>query len=159
NRMFAPDGRVANLAVGVPMVTADHVTKPQKEKIIDYLVANFGPDSQPRDLKIDALVRDEEALSSVMYVQYELRRTLGPKFANGLTPRPGGHSAFVSLAAPGVVWISGNSSNSILRVDTRDPNFITRTREFYVTNPTDINTTPHGIFEREGAVWFVELSG
>ena len=88
---------------------------------------------------------------AAMYVQYELKRDLNRKFANGLAPAAGGHSAFASLDSPGVVWISGNSSNSIVRVDTRDQNFTTRTREYWVDNPGNINTTPHGIIERGGA--------
>ncbi len=159
NRMFAPDGRVANLAPGVPIVTYNRVPMQQKEAIIDYLTANFGPASKPRDLRIDAVQRDEDALAGAIYVEYELSRTLGPKFANNLEPTPGGHSAFASLATPGVVWFSGNSSNSIVRVDTRDLNFATRTKEYWVANAARVNTTPHGIVEREGLVWFVELGG
>lgn len=161
NRMFAADGRVANMAVGVPQVTSGRVSPQQKEMIIDYLVANFGPGSKPRDLRTDALVRDEAELSKVIYIQYDLDRSVlnNRKFANNLTPTLGGHSAFASLSEPGIVYISGNSSNSILRVNTRDMNFATRTKEFWIDNPGNINVTPHGIIERDGRVWFVELSG
>jgi streptogramin lyase len=161
NRMFAPDGRVANMAVGVPQITSDRVSPQQKDMIIDYLVANFGPGSKPRDLRTDPLVRDEAELSRALYVQYDLDRSVlsNRKFASNLTPTLGGHSAFASLDQPGVVYISGNSSNSILRVNTRDMNFATRTKEFWIENPGNINVTPHGIIERDGRVWFVELSG
>ena len=159
NRMFAADGRVANMAVGVPQITPDRVSPDQKEQIIKYLTANFGPGSKARDLKIDPLVRDEEALSTALYVQYEMNRVQGPKFANGLDSVPGGHSAHASLAEPGVIYISGNSSNSIIRVNTRDANYQTRTTEYRVENPGNINTTPHGIVEVDGRIWFTELGG
>jgi streptogramin lyase len=161
NRMFAPDGRVANMAVGVPQVTYNRVSQSEKEEIIDYLVANFGPGAKPRDLRVDSIVRDEAELAQAIYIQYELDRSVlkNRKFANNLTPSEGGHSAFVSLSEPGIVYMSGNSSNSIVRVNTRDPNFTTRTREYWIDNPGNINVTPHGIVEREGRVWFVELGG
>jgi streptogramin lyase len=159
DRMFDPAGRVANMAAGVPQITYNRVSQQEKATIIDYLVANFGPGSKPRDLRVDPLPRDEEVLGTAMYVQYDLNRDLNRKFANGLSPNAGGHSAFASLDSPGVVWISGNSSNSIIRVDTRDLNFATRTKEYWVDNPGNINTTPHGIVERGGRIWFVELSG
>jgi virginiamycin B lyase len=160
NRMFAKDGRVANMAVGVPQVPYTRVSEQQKEEIIKYLTATFGPGSKARDLKTDSLVRDEQALSTALYVQYELKRSVADrKFANGLAPVLGGHSAFASLANPGVVYISGNSSNSILRVDTRDPNYDTRTKEFWIDNPGNVNATPHGIVEVNGKIWFTELAG
>lgn len=159
NRMFAIDGRVANMAPGVPQVTERLVTPDQKEQIIKYLTANFGPGSKARDLKTDTLVRDEDALASVLYVQYELNRVKGQKFANGLEPTLGGHSAFASPTQPGVVYVSGNSSNSIMRIDTRDPDYQSRTREYRVENAENINTTPHGIIEMDGQIWFTELGG
>ena len=160
NRMFAKDGRVANMAVGVPQVPYGRVSEQQKEEIIEYLTATFGPGSKARDLKTDPLVRDEQALSTALYVQYDLKRSVADrKFANGQAPSLGGHSAHASLANPGVVYISGNSSNSILRVDTRDPNYDTRTKEFWIDNPGNVNTTPHGIVEVNGKIWFTELAG
>jgi streptogramin lyase len=160
NRMFAKDGRVANMAVGVSQVSPRRVPEEQKEAIIKYLTANFGPGSKARDLKTDPLIRDEQELATALYVQYDLARSVADrKFANGLNPVLGGHSAFASKETPGIVYISGNSSNSILRVDTRDPNYATRTREFWIDNPGNINVTPHGILEVNGRVWFVELGG
>ena len=91
NRMFAKDGRVANMAVGVPQVPDTRVSEQQKEEIIKYLTATFGPGSKARDLKTDPLVRDEQALSTALYVQHELKRSVADrKFANGLAPVLGG---------------------------------------------------------------------
>ena len=159
DRMFDVDGRVANMSPGVPQITHDLVSVEEKELIIQYLTANFGPGSQPRDLELDPLVRDEEALSRAVYIEYELNR--GPRrlLANGAPPRGSIHSVFASVAEPGVIWVSGNGSNSIIRMDSRDPDFETRTREIWIENPDNINVTPHGIVEHRGRVYWVELTG
>ncbi len=159
DRMFDVDGRVANMAPGVPQVTHDLVSVDEKELIIQYLTANFGPGSQPRDLELDPLVRDEEALSKAVYIEYELNR--GPRrlLSNGAPPRGSIHSVFASVAEPGVIWVSGNGSNSIIRMDSRNPDFETRTRELWIENPENINVTPHGIVEYGGRVYWVELTG
>ena len=157
-RMFAVDGQVANMGVGVPQLTHDTVSVEEEELIVQYLTDNFGPGSTPRDLLLDPLVRDEQALSKAVYIQYELNR--GPrKEVNGPSPSWSVHSAFASLAHPGVIWVSGNGSNSIIRVDTNDRNFETRTTEYWIDNPENINVTPHGILEYGGIVYWVELSG
>ena len=159
DRMFDPNGRVADMAAGVPQVTYDLVSLEEKEGIIQYLTANFGPDSALRDLELDPLVRDEEALSQAVYIQYELDRAPPRVLSNGMTPRGSVHSVFASLEHPGVIWISGNGSNAILRVDTRDPDFASRTIEYWIDNPDNINVTPHGILEYRDKVYWVELTG
>lgn len=158
DRMFDVDGQVANMGIGVPQLTYDTVSLEEKELIIKYLADNFGPGSKPRDLLLDPLVRDEELLSEAVYIQYELNR--GPrKEVSGPPPSWSVHSVFASLATPGVIWVSGNGSNSIIRVDTNDRNFETRTTEYWIDNEDNINVTPHGILEYSGIVYWVELSG
>ena len=159
DRMFDVDGRVANMAPGVPQVTHDLVSVEEKELIIQYLTSLFGPGSEPRDLELDPLVRDEQALSEAVYIEYELKRGPERLLANGAPPRGSIHSVFASLAEPGVIWVSGNGSNSIIRMDSRDPDFETRTDEFWIENPENINVTPHGIVEHRGRVYWVELTG
>ena len=159
DRMFDINGRVANMAPGVPQVTHDLVSVEEKELIIEYLTANFGPGSQPRDLELDPLVRDEDALSEAVYIEYELNRGPQRRLANGAPPRGSIHSVFASLVEPGVIWVSGNGSNSIIRLDSRDPDFERRTTEYWIDNPENINVTPHGIVEHRGRVYWVELTG
>ena len=159
DRMFDPNGRVADMAAGVPQVTYDLVSLEEKESIIQYLTANFGPGSTVRDLELDPLVRDEDALSETVYIQYELNRATPRQLSNGVTPRGNIHSVFASLQNPGVIWVSGNGSNAILRVDTRDADFERRTTEYWIDNPDNINVTPHGILEYRGRVYWVELTG
>lgn len=159
DRMFDPNGRVADMAAGVPQVTYDLVSPDEKESIIQYLTANFGPGSTQRDLELDPLVRDEAALAEAVYIQYELNRAPRRELSNGITPRGSIHSVFASLADPGVIWVSGNGSNAILEVDTNELDFSRRTTEHWIENPEDINVTPHGIIEYRGKVYWVELTG
>ena len=159
DRMFDPNGRVADMAAGIAQVTYDLVSPEEKESIIQYLTANFRPGSTLLDLELDPLVRDEAALSQAVYIQYELNRASPRQLSNGVTPRGSIHSVFASFQQPGVIWVSGNGSNAILRVDTRDPDFTRRTTEYWIDNPDNINVTPHGILEYRGRVYWVELTG
>jgi streptogramin lyase/mono/diheme cytochrome c family protein len=164
HRMFTADGRVAGMSPGVPQQSYERVSKQQEEDIIKYLTANFGPGSKRRDLKPDPLVRDEDALSQAVFVQYETPPASGPPFAMigpyGGPPSRSLHSAWVSVANPGIVYMSGNRSNSIVAVDTKNIDFATRTKEWRIDNPQNIETQPHGLFDRpDGNVWFVELTG
>ena len=159
DRMFDPNGRVANMAAGVPQVTYDLVSPEENESIIQYLTSNFGPGSTLRDLERDPIVRNETALSQAVYIQYELNRAPARQLSNGVTPRGSIHSVFASFQEPGVIWVSGNGSNAILRVDTREPDFARRTTEYWIDNPDNINVTPHGILEYRGRVYWVELTG
>ena len=128
NRMFAQDGRVANMSVGVPQVPSTRVSEQQKEEIIKHLTATFGPASKPRDLKTDPLVRDEQALSTALYVQYDLKRSVADrKFANGLAPSLGGHSALPAWPTPAssislaTRRIRSCASTRAIRTTTREP--------------------------------------
>jgi streptogramin lyase len=154
-RMFDPQARLNGVQVGAHVASIERISPEQKESIIRYLSTQFGPDYKRRDLALDPLVRDEDALANALYVQYELKRELGPPFEDGTKPGPTLHSIGVSERA-GVLWLSGVSSSNMVRVDTRDPNFETRTREWR-NAPYKENTRPHGVFERAGRVWWAEV--
>ena len=158
HRMFDADGRVANMNAGVPQLTYDTVSREEETAIIQYLTENFGPQSEKRDLLLDPLVRDEPALSQAIYVQYELNRMDRPA-VQGARTSGSIHRVFASLEHAGVIWVSGNGSNEIIRVDTNDLNFNTRTKEYWIDNADNINVTPHGILEFDGTVYWVELTG
>ena len=158
HKMFDVDGRVANMNAGVAQITYDTVSREEETAIIQYLTENFGPASEKRDLLLDPLVRDEQALSQAVYVQYELNRMDRPP-VEGARTSGSIHSVFASLQHAGVIWVSGNGSNEIIRVDTNDLNFDTRTKEYWIDNADNINVTPHGILEMRGKVYWVELTG
>jgi streptogramin lyase len=163
-RMFDPAGRVAGMSVGVPQTTHDRVSKEQTGEIIKYLTKHFGPGYKPKDLKTDPLVRDESELSQALYVQYEVPPPTGKPFAiigpYGGPPTRSLHSAWVSVKNPGIVYMSGNRSGSIVAVDTRNLDYATRTKEWRVENPENVMVQPHGLFDDQtGKVTFVELTG
>ena len=163
-RMFDVDGRVAGMNAGVPQTTYDRVSKDQVEQIVKYLTANFGPGSKPRDLKTDPLVRDEEALSQAIYVQYEVPPPTHAAFKQigtyGGPPTRSLHSAWVSVVDPAIVYMTGNRSGSIVAVNTRELDMTKRTREWRIDNPENVMVQPHGLFDLpNGKLYFVELTG
>ena len=146
NRMFGagPDGWLGGKH-GLPLVTAEMVTLEQKEILIRYLTENFGPDSEPRDLKLDLLVRDEAALSRAIYIEYE--------GASGHDPAP-------NPAEPGVVCLSGSGNDTIVCVDTNNPDPETRASVWKIPSPDGGRLTPHGIImDGRGYVYWTELRG
>jgi streptogramin lyase len=153
---FVPAGESGS--VGAVLASSERISAAEKDGIVKYLARNFPLNHKPRDLRLDPLVRDEEALAGTMYVQYELNRMLGEPFAGGSLPQPNTHSVAVSAVTPGVIWLSGLSS-SIVRVDTRDLNFATRTKEYVYRHPNGRPTSPHGIRESNGGVWVAEMGG
>jgi streptogramin lyase len=161
NRMFDPAGKVAYMEPGVPVVSRDAMSAEEQAEVVKYLVANFGPGTKRRDLKLDQVVRDEDALAQVLYVEYEVPPIPeGLKYANE-APYRRMHDIAPSRAQRGLVWISGNHSGSIVSVDTSKPELTMeqRTREVFIKNPGNLNVTPHGIIEEQGSVYWAELSG
>ena len=146
NRMFGagPEGWLGG-EHGLPLVTAEMVTPEQKESLIRYLTENFGPDSEPRDLKLDPLVRDEAALSRAIYIEYE--------GASGHDPAP-------NPAEPGVVCLSGSGNDTIVCIDTNNPDPETRASVWKIPSPDGGRLTPHGIImDGRGYVYWTELRG
>ena len=146
NRMFGagPEGWLGG-EHGLPLVTTQMVTPEQKESLIRYLTDNFGPSSEPRDLKLDPLVRNEAALSRAIYIEYE--------GASGHDPAP-------SPVEPGVVCLSGSGNDTIVCIDTNDPDPETRETVWPIPNPDGGRVTPHGIImDGRGYVYWSELRG
>ena len=159
NHMFRDDHGIANLVPGVPMVTSARVPDADKELIIQYLTEQFGPGSALRDLQMDPLVRDEASLSGAMYVQYDVPPPTFEGFANTGEPGLGMHDVHVSPSEPGVIWVTGNSSGSIVKVDTKTLDYMERTKRWRIPHPQNINVVPHGIIEERGVVLWSELAG
>ena len=153
--------RGINRMYAIGMMRSDIVSDGQKESIVKYLASNFGPDAKPRALKMEPLVRDEAALAQALYIEYELPPPApGPAYSNtGAPPRRGVHSVFLSQVTPGVLWGSDIFANSIVRLDTRNPDPTSRFTEYKIENPKNLNTTPHGIVEERGRVYWVERLG
>src|ERR1700690_3963683 len=82
------------------------ITGEQRLLVIKYLAANFGPDQEKRDIKLDTLVRDEDALSQAVYVQYELP-PVDKSQSNGLLLSRGTHDVMPSNdpGRRGTIWM------------------------------------------------------
>jgi streptogramin lyase len=141
---------------------ANVITAEEKQTIVKYLAANFGPESdETRDLKYDTLVRDEEALSKAVWIQYEIPPVDDSK-TNGLTLARGTHDVRPSSDPRwrGMVWLTEPGSNSILAMDTTDLNSATRTKEWFITDPrANFNAGPNSIVEHDGHMYWAELKG
>jgi len=120
---------------------------PPKERalLLDYLVANMGPNAKKRALAItEDMPLDEEALGKAMYVEYDM-----PKFgANG---RPIGQNPYFDN--DGNVWMTDRGQpNAIVKLDPRTVKF-----EHY---PLPERGIPHGItVDKDGIVWWGETVG
>jgi streptogramin lyase len=116
-----------------------------RQVLVDYLAANFGPDSRKRVLAIDDdMPLDEQALAKAMYIEYEM-----PKVgANG---KPVGQNSYFDN--DGNVWTADRGQpNAIVKLDPRTAKF-----EHY---PLPERGIPHGItVDSKGNVWWGETVG
>ena len=146
NRMFGagPDGWLGG-EHGMPLVTTEMVSEEEKEILVQYMTKNFGPTSETRDLKLDTLVRDEAALGRALYIEWE---------------GPTGHDPAPSPAEPGVVCLSGSFNDTIVCIDTNNPDPEQRAQVWEIPNPDGGQLTPHGIImDGRGYVYWSELRG
>lgn len=144
--------------VHIPMVPGDDITPEDQEAIVKYLAANLGPDSKKRTLKKDDLVRDESALSKAIYIEYELPAPPPGNTPEGRARQRGLHSP--AIDPDGVVYWSGTAaSDTILRLDPRNLDFETRTKEWPVPSTTKYGAHPDGIIWLNGKIYFAENGG
>jgi streptogramin lyase len=126
-------------------VPSGKMSPKERQLLLDYVVANFGPNSKKRALAIDAdMPLDEEALGKAMYIEYDM-----PKVgANG---RPIGQNPFFDN--DGNVWTTDRGQpNAIVKLDPRTVKF-----EHY---PLPERGIPHGItVDSKGIVWWGEVVG
>lgn len=135
------------------------LTAEEKLLLVKYLAANFGPDQEKRDIKLDTLVGDEDALAQALYVQYELP-PVDKSQSNGLSLSRGTHDVMPSRdpSRRGTVWMAEYTASSILRVNTQNLDPKTRTKEWTIRDPRgNFNVAPTAIAERNGHVYWTEV--
>jgi virginiamycin B lyase len=128
--------------VGI-IVPPGKLTPKDRNILLDYLTANFGPDAKKRALSTDAeMPVDEAALSKAMYVEYDMPR------ANTPNARPRGQNPY--LDNDGNVWVTDRGApNAIVRLDPRTATL----RSFSLPEQGG----PHGItVDAKGTVWWGE---
>ncbi len=120
------------------------------DSIVQYLAANFGPDSPVRDLKREPIPRDEDALSRAIFVEYEI-----PENMPGLPP--GLHPTDAYVASDKSIWVSIVSSNAMIRLSPAEVDPPKRWKVYIAPPPVK---APYGIAEdSKGHIYFAELVG
>ena len=126
----------------------------EKQALITYLATAFGPNYKPtKDLRLDPIVRDEEALSRAIFIQYELPPMADPEEAKARGLRRGTHDVFPA-SEPGKIWMAGFFSSSVVQVDVNNPDIEARTKEWDIPSDTPRGARPHGIVESHGYVYW-----
>lgn len=145
-------------AVAPPWVAPNKFTDQERETIMRYLAATFPVNHPRRDWKLDTLVRDEDALSQAIYIQYALPPPQGPDFANTGAPRRNpAEQSFPSPSRPGALWVADNGASAVLFIDPRNLDYATRMREYKIPHPANLNVSPHGVVEApNGLVYWSE---
>lgn len=128
-----PPGRIS--ATSVP----EGISSSERQTLVDYLVKNFGPNSEPRGLAIADVPEDEEALGKAMYVEYHI-----PALPSGTERRF--HDAH--LSQNGDVWYVDTSGMQIGKMDPRTATWT----DYAVTNP---DARGHGLLQdANGDIWY-----
>ncbi len=120
------------------------------DTIVSYLTKNFGPDSPNRDLKLDPIPVDEEAMSKAIYVSYDIPPD---------TPAPMKNIALQDalVAHDRSIWFTVISSAGALRLEPLELDPAKRWKFFATPRPF---TLPHGITENsKGHMFLAELVG
>jgi virginiamycin B lyase len=148
------------------------IDKSQKELLAAYLVKNFGPGTVDKRLRVDPLVVDEDVASKIIYVSYEVPdlpfvsagNVIGASMVDGVVPQlqnpdkdPHLESVFIS-PVDGDIYFSARASNSILRLNPKDPDFSERWKDYSIKG--DPYVSPEGItIDKQGRVYWAEIKG
>jgi len=129
--------------------TRQHFPTKDKDLIVDYLAANFGPDSPDRDVKLDEFVPDEAIVSEALYIEYDVPPQKGQR------PRSY-HDPFV--APNGEIWANDRANHSLVRIDPMAMDIKKRVVEEHVAPWTE--TSMHGItIDSVGRVYYADVNG
>lgn len=119
----------------------------EREDLVQYLGAHFGPDSRNRAVKYDKETPlDEAKLAKAMYIEYYFKPNADPKMKRrGQDPH---------FDKQGNVWVTDrNVPNRLVKVDPRTG----ETKEWMMPHP---DGETHGLtIDRDGTVWIPERIG
>jgi streptogramin lyase/cytochrome c5 len=132
-----------------------------RQALTDYLVQNFGPDAEPRFVKVDHdLPLDEAKLGKAMYMEYYLNEDAPGEFAQygGTGNRRGQDPRFDQH---GNVWLIDRATpNRIVKFDPRTGD----QKSYLLPDPTHQGQQPSGtkylhLFNPETEKWELQLPG
>jgi len=144
-----------------PMFPASYLTPEDLPAFVDYLVANFGPNSKPRLTKmIQEMPIDETKISQAEYIEYYFpvdgpnEGINDPQYADAQKSNPFGHKRTgqdPQFDGQGNIWVTDRGTpNRIVRLDPRTGEF----KQYVTVNPTrgihDLNV------DRDGMVYSMD---
>jgi len=150
-------------AAGGVMILEKDMSDQDRDVLLDYLVANYGPDSKSRAVRVDKrLPVDEKVLSKAMYIEYYLQPDApgqgvhDPKYAGtdayGAGRRVGQDPRFDN---DGNVWlIDRGTPNRIVRLDPR-----TGAMKDYLTPRPTAGLHDIDFDRKSGIMWVPENEG
>ena len=139
----------------VPQVNPAGVPVEKRDAIIEYFAKTFPVDGPARDLKLDDLKLDEDALAHAIYVEYLLPPPRPGKKAENLP----GHDVVPSKDAS-TVYIAEMSSDVLQAMDTHNLDYPGRYHAFAMPNPDEgkRDVEPHGItIAKDGHIYTAEI--
>lgn len=175
-----------NLGGVVPPMAHTVITKKDQDTIVQYLTANFGPDSPNQRLKHDPYPVDEDVLSKAIYVEYDLTNlptapsitkidrqadsaaeTISSEArearevadrAKNPNPKPYLHDPFV--AKDDTIWYADPPTNAIVHLDPRNLDPGERWKFYSLPPDAPGYVFPHGItLDSKGRVYWAEIFG
>lgn len=130
--MSNPDGLIKS------RIMPGTISPQERAELVSYLVKNFGPESKTRHIEVPEMPIDEKALSSAMYVEYEVPKQYGQPIHDEHFDREGN------------VWVVDRAPGRP-SVDKLDP----RTGAWSYFQIPDPNALPHGLTaDAAGDLWF-----
>ena len=148
---------------GRVMISSEMMSDQEREVLVKYLAANFGPTSKIRAVRVDnRLPVDEKVLAKAMYIEYYLapdapgQGVHDPQYARegfaGGGRRVGQDPRF---DADGNVWLTDRGTpNRIVKLDPR-----TGVMKDYLTPRPKAGVHDLNIDQRSGIVWVPENEG
>jgi len=175
-----------NLGGVVPPMAHTVITKKDQDTIVQYLTANFGPDSPNQRLKHDPYPVDEDVLSKAIYVEYDLTNlptapsitkidrqadsaaeTISSEArearevadrAKNPNPKPYLHDPFI--AKDDTIWYADPPTNAIVHLDPRNLDPGERWKFYSLPPDAPGYVFPHGItLDSKGRVYWAEIFG
>jgi len=139
----------------VPQVNPAGVPVEKRDAIIQYFSKTFPVDGPARDLKLDDLKLDEDALAHVIYAEYLLPPPGPGKTAVNLP----GHDVVPSKDAS-TVYVAEMSMDVIQAMDTHKLDYPGRYHAYVMPNPDEgkRDVEPHGItIAKDGHIYTAEI--
>src|SRR5579871_2991052 len=155
SRMFNMDGTSPVNHTGVPQVNPAAIPDEKREEIAKYFAKIFPDGGKPRDLKLDDLQLDEQALSKAIYIEYDLPQPLPGKTQANLSS----HDVWPSRISP-TVYVSEMGMDVVQGMDKNRIDYPGRFTTYALPNPDAGHRVlgPHGITQaKDGHVYAAEI--